>query len=91
MKTVNVPERLIEPVVGFIAESLEIIDGEWGKKRTYEQLEEAGLVVEDIKAFMTKFKEYRPVTQAQQNLITEEEEKDKRLEENGVLTVEIEE
>ena len=90
MKTVKVQERLIEPLVGFIAEAMEIIDADYGEKRTYEELVEAGLVVPDIKAFMDKFKEYRPVTQAQQNLITEELDKDKRLEEDGIMTVEIE-
>ena len=95
MKTVNIPERLLEPVVGFIAEAMEIIDGEWGKKRTYEELERDGLVIEDIRAFMSKFREYRPITQAQENkrfekeqLAIQEANKDDR---DGIITVEVEE
>jgi len=95
MKTVTIPERLVEPIVGFIAEALEIIDGEWGKKRTYEELEDDGLVIEDIKTFMNKFRSYRPITQAQENKRFERdkeaEQQANRDDRDGVITVDVEE
>ncbi len=95
MKMIKVPEKLMEPVVGFIAEAMELIDGEWGKKRTYEELLEDNLVIPDIADFMDRYQAYRPTTQAQENQRFEAEQEAiqdaNRDERDDIITVQVEE
>ena len=86
----EISKEELEQITGFIAESLEIIDGEWGAQRCYDQMASEGVPQPWIIDFMDKHKEHRPWTQTQENQKIEEAAKDKRLEEDGVIEAEIE-
>ena len=95
MLMIEVPREMMKHVIPFIQESVEIIDAEFGKQRTYDKMVEDGVVIEGVSDFVEMFKEYKVWTQAQENVRFQVEQEalqqDNRDDRDGVISVEIEE
>lgn len=94
MKMIEVPEELMVHVVPFIQESCEIIDGQWGKGRTYDDMVKEGIVVEGVTEFVDMFSQYKVWTHAQEQkrfaLEKQEEMRRKKDDRDGIIEVEVE-
>ncbi len=92
---IKVPERFMKEVIPFIQEACEIIDGQWGKQRTYDEMVGDGIVVKGVTEFVNMFPQYKVFTQAQENkrfqAEKEAEVQAKRDVRDDCITVEIDE
>ena len=90
---IEVPEEMMKHVIPFIQESVEIIDAEFGKGRTYDMMVEDGVLIEGVTEFVAMFSQYKVFTQAQENVRFQIEQEalqqDNRDDRDGVITCEI--
>ena len=95
MNMIQVPDEMMKHVIPFIQESIEIIDAEFGKQRTYDQMVGEGVIVEGVTEFVNMFPQYKVWTQAQENVKFQQEQEliqqSNRDDRDDVITVDIEE
>ena len=91
---IEVPREMMKHVIPFIQESVEIIDGEFGKNRTYDKMVEDGVLIEGVTDFVAMFSQYKVFTQAQENVRFQKEQEAiqdaNRDDRDGIIEVEIE-